>query len=170
VATALAVTGLFASFTYLEPFLTQVADVDSLPGVLLARGVAGVLGVVLAGAVVDRDPWRAMLGVVGLQAVALGVQWAFGSVAVVAVLAIAVCGLCHAGLATVIGARILALAPGDTAVASAVGSTAFNVGITVGALIGAALLPVTGVRGAVLAGAVLSGAAWVVVRAERSRP
>ena len=50
--------------------------------------------------------------------------------------------------------------------ASAGTSTAFNIGITGGALIGGLLLPSFGVRSTALVGAVLTGAALAVVLAE----
>jgi DHA1 family inner membrane transport protein len=67
-------------------------------------------------------------------------------------------------------ARVLETAPGNTEVASAWASAAFNVGIAGGALLGSAMLPVTGVRGTPLAGGVLALAALALVAADRFFP
>jgi DHA1 family inner membrane transport protein len=168
VTTALAVTGAFASFTYVSPFLTDVGGLSTsaVGPALLARGVAGVVGVVLVGLVVDRNPWLTMTAAVALQAVALSTQYVLGTTAGAAVVAVAASGFGLAALSAVLGARVLVVAPGSTDMAAAGTSTAFNVGITAGALIGGVLLPAAGVRSTALAGAVLTLAALATVLAE----
>jgi DHA1 family inner membrane transport protein len=167
VAIALAVTGAFTAFTYVGPFLVEVAGfpLDATGPLLLARGIAGVLGVLAVGLLVDRFPRLMMPAVVGLQAVALAVQFALGSVPAVAVVAVALAGLTIAGLSASLGTRLLVVAPGGTDMASAGTSTAFNVGITAGALLGGMLLPL-GVGSTALAGALLSAGAVAVLLAE----
>ncbi|WP_214400842.1 MFS transporter [Pseudonocardia lacus] len=166
-STALAVAGALTAFTYVSPFLVEVGGfaLAAVGPLLLVRGVCGVLGVLAVGAVVDRNPWLTMTAVVGLQAVALGAQFLLGAVPVVAAAAVAVAGLSLSALTAVLGARVLAVAPDGTDMASAGMSTAFNVGIAGGALLGAALLPL-GVRGTALAGALLSLGALAVLLAE----
>ena len=168
VSTALAVTGAFTAFTYVSPFLTDVSGLtDGAVGpVLFARGVAGVLGVVVVGLVVDRNPWLTMTVVIVLQGLALMVQYAVGSVAWAAVASVATAGLGIAALSAVLGVRVLIVAPGGADMAAAGTSTAFNVGITGGALIGGLLLPSFGVRCTPLVGALLTGVALVVILAE----
>jgi predicted MFS family arabinose efflux permease len=61
---------------------------------------------------------------------------------------------------------VLRYAPGASDVASAGTSTAFNTGITAGALFGSMLLAGPGVRGTALVGALLSLAALAFVLAE----
>jgi predicted MFS family arabinose efflux permease len=168
VATALAVTGAFAMFTYVSPFLTDVTGLpDAAVGpVLLVRGLAGLAGVITAGFLVDRDGRLTMAGAVGVQAVALGVQFVAGRSAIGAVVAIAASGFALAAFAAAMGARVLEVAPGRSDMASAGTSTAFNVGITVGALLGGVLVDGAGLRGTALAGALLSGAGFVAVMLE----
>lgn len=57
-----ALVGLYALFTFVIPVSEIVAGITSvdMPGVLLASGVGGVAGVVLAGRVSDRWPTRAL--------------------------------------------------------------------------------------------------------------
>jgi DHA1 family inner membrane transport protein len=166
-STALAVTGAFTAFTYVSPFLVEVGGfpLAAIGPLLLIRGIAGVLGVVVIGLLVDRNPWLTMAAVVGLQAVALGVQYQWGTVPVVAAAAVATAGLTIAALSAVLGPRLLVVAPGGSDMASAGTSTAFNVGITGGALLGGLLLS-AGVRNTALAGALLSLAALAVLLAE----
>jgi DHA1 family inner membrane transport protein len=166
-AIALTVTGAFTAFTYVSPFLVEVAGfpLAATAPLLLARGIAGVLGVVAVGFVVDRNPRLTMTAVVGLQAVALGAQYALGPVPAVAAVAVTVAGLTISALSGTIGARLLVVAPGSPTMASAWTSTAFNIGITGGALLGGLLLP-AGVRSTALAGALLTATAVAVLLAE----
>lgn len=166
--TVLGVTGSFCTFTYITPFLTGVtgfaADVIALQ--LLANGVAGVAGAVVVGWVVDRGPWAVAVVVIVLQAVALLGLYPAGGLPAPAAALVTLLGVCMGALPPVLGARMLRHAPGRTDLASAVLSTAFNVGITGGALIGGLLLPAVGVRGVALAGGLFTLAALAVVLAE----
>jgi hypothetical protein len=69
-------------------------------------------------------------------------------------------------LTTALASRVLQVAPGSADLAAAGISTAVNVGITVGALLGSILLPGLGVRSTVLAGGLLSLAALAVALGE----
>ncbi|MCM4081985.1 MFS transporter [Paractinoplanes hotanensis] len=179
VATAIMVAGAFVAFTYIDPFLTRVSGFEptALGPILLLRGVAGLLGVLAAGLVVSRWGWPSWLAVTAIQAVALGALFVFGTGQAAAVAATALAGFALAGAASVLGVRVLEVAPGATDMASAGTSTSFNVGITGGALLGSALLTTSGPRSLALAGALLTVLALLVVLAEprlstrrRSRP
>jgi MFS transporter, DHA1 family, inner membrane transport protein len=164
----LAVTGAFISFTYIAPFLTQVSGfaVTAIGPLLLVRGVAGVVGVTAGGFLVDRTPWGAMLVPVALQAAALLGLYALPGAQVLAVTLLAGSGLAFSALTTALASRLLQVAPGSVDLAASVVSTAVNVGITAGALVGSVLLPHTGTRSTALAGALLSLAALAVVLVE----
>ena len=168
VATALAVTGGFTTFTYLSPFLTDVTGLQAsaVSPVLFVRGVAGALGVVLIGLVVDRFPWLVMTAVVVIQGLALTAQYAFGTTPAIATVSVAAAGLAIAAFSAALGTRVLIVAPGSSDMASAGTSTAFNVGITAGALLGGVLLPATGVQSTALVGAILTALALAVLLAE----
>ncbi|GAA0516509.1 MFS transporter [Paractinoplanes deccanensis] len=168
VATALMVTGAFVSFTYINPFLTGVSGFaeSAIGPILLVRGLAGLAGVIVAGFVVGRWGWPSLVVVTAGQAVCLLVLYAFGANGAAAVVASAGAGFMLAGMAAVLGARVLEVAPGATDLASAGTSTAFNVGITAGALIGSALLTGAGVRSTALVGGLVTMAALIAVLAE----
>jgi MFS transporter, DHA1 family, inner membrane transport protein len=161
--TALAVTGAYAAFTYVEPFLLQVSGLPSgeVSPVLLVRGLAGVAGVALASLLVDRNAWLTGLLAVGLEAAALLTQYLGGTQPVVAVTAVALSAGALAAFAAALGTRVLEVAPGSTDLAAAGTSTAFNVGITVGALLGSGLLSSTGLRSVALAGFAVTALALV---------
>jgi predicted MFS family arabinose efflux permease len=167
VTTTLAVTGAFAAFTYINPFLTEVTGLaeSAIGPVLLARGVAGLAGVAVAGLLVDRHGWSMMVVLVGVQTVALAAQFAFGTSPWVTVAATSVASFALAAIAAALAARVLEVAPRSTDMAAAGTSTAFNVGIMSGALVGSMLLA-GGVRVTALAGALLSVVAFAVILAE----
>jgi predicted MFS family arabinose efflux permease len=168
VYTALAVGGSFTMFTYVSPFLTEVSGFAEagVGPLLFVRGLAGLVGVFVAGWVVGRNGWLTMVGFIGLQLLALTTQWAFGTSQAATALALALSGFSLAGMAAGLGVRALETAPASSDMASAGTSTAFNVGITTGALLGSVLIPASGVRDTALAGAALTLAALVVVLLE----
>lgn len=171
-ATTLTVTGSFTAFTYVTPFLTEVAtfSATAIGPLLLLRGIAGVAGVGIGGVHVDRSPWGATVTPVALQVVALLGVYVFGDSPVLAAGLVALAGLAFSAFAGAIGTRMLQVAPGSTDLASAGSSTAFNVGITSGALLGGILLSTVGVRTTALAGGLLSLAGLAVALAERLLP
>ncbi|BAL91260.1 putative MFS transporter [Actinoplanes missouriensis 431] len=168
VYSALAVAGSFTVLTYINPFLTEVSGFsESAVGPLLfVRGLAGLAGVLAAAWLVARNGWLTMTAVIGSQAVALFVQWAFGTSAAASVVTLAAAGFALSAMASALGVRALETAPGSTDMATAGTSTAFNVGITAGALLGSVLIPASGVRSVALAGAVLSLLAFLVALLE----
>jgi MFS transporter, DHA1 family, inner membrane transport protein len=168
VTTALAITGTFTAFTYVSPFLTQVTGFSAaaIGPLLMVRGVVGIAGIGIAGALADRNAWLAMVFPVASQAVALLGMYAFGQVRAVTIALIGLSGVAMAALASALSVRVLQVAPGDSSVAAAGTSTAFNVGITAGALLGSVLLPAFGARSTALAGGLLSLAALAVALLE----
>ncbi|WP_141583643.1 MFS transporter [Actinomadura sp. WMMA1423] len=165
----LVVGGVFTAFTYVTEFLTRVSGFpdSAVSPLLLANGAADIAGVVVAGIVVDRGPRALLAGSAAVLAAALLGLFAFGTAAVPAVLMLVLLGIGLPCAATAFQARVMESAPGDTDVASAWTSAAFNVGIAGGALFGGVLLPVTGVRGTALAGAAVAGTALAVIAADR---
>ncbi|MFI0443854.1 MFS transporter [Actinomadura sp. 6N118] len=166
--TVLTVAGTFTFFTYITAFLTEVSGVPehAISVLLLVNGVADIIGLACAGALVDRGP-RAMLGVAAaLLTAALAMLYVAGTTPVMAAGALVLLGLGLPALATAMQARVLETAPGSTDVASAGTSAGFNLGIGGGALLGGLLLPVAGARSTALAGAVLTAAALAIVLGE----
>ena len=166
--TALAVTGSFVAFTYITPFLVDIAGFSAatIGPLLLIRGLAGVVGVTVGGWMADYSQTVSMIVPVALQAVALLGLYTVGDQQLLTVILVAVSGLTFTALSTALATRVLHLAPFSVDLAFAGLSTAVNVGITAGAFIGALLLPEFGVRSVVLVGGILSLAALAIVLAE----
>jgi MFS transporter, DHA1 family, inner membrane transport protein len=160
-ATTLAVTGVFTAFTYVTPFLTEVSrfSAAAVGPILSLRGVAGVGGLVLAGALIDRYPRGLVSAAIALLGLALGFTWLFGAHQVAVVILMCVFGLAMSGLVSALQSRVMQVAPGRADIASAGNSGAFNVGIAAGAFVGGLLLPHGGVRSTALAGALFLAAA-----------
>ncbi|WP_199422162.1 MFS transporter [Actinotalea solisilvae] len=167
VATAVGVTGAFVALTYITPFLLDVTGLPphALGPVLLVRGLAALGGVVVVGVLVDRNPWLAFATAVAVQAAALAVQHVGGASPVVTTVSLVLSGAALSALATTLGTRALEVAPGRSDMAAAGTSTAFNVGIMAGALVGSRFVE-DAVRATALVGALLSVAALAVVLAE----
>jgi MFS transporter, DHA1 family, inner membrane transport protein len=168
--TALATTGAFTFFTYLSPYLTDAVGLSAglLSIVLLLRGLAGIGGVALAGPLVDARPRLAIALPVAVQAAAL-LLLVRPPGAVAAVVLVALTGYAFAAFTTPLSSRILQTAPIRVDLAVSGTSTAVNVGITLGALLGSALLDGSGVRATALAGGLLTLAALTLAALDRPR-
>ena len=156
---------MFAAFTYLAPFLTEVSGFSTraISPLLLVFGVAGVVGVVVGGVLVDRWPRPAVFIPVLLLTLALIGLYTFGTHQGVVLALIPLFGFAVAQAPSIFQARVLDVAPGSTDGASAWFSSAYNLGIAAGALFGGLLLPFTGVRSTYLMGAVLTALALAVL-------
>ncbi|MGW4467571.1 MFS transporter [Micromonospora sp. NPDC004704] len=165
----LATAGAIAAYTYVALFVTEVSGfpASSVGAILLARGVASVLGILAIGAVLDRNPWLALVATVALQSAALLGLYAFGHRPSVSVGLIALAGLAFAAFTAALGGLVLQVAPGRSDLAAATVSAAVNVGITAGAFVGGLALPGHGVRSTVLLGALLGVVALVLAFGER---
>ncbi|NMH77646.1 MFS transporter [Pseudonocardia xinjiangensis] len=168
----LATAGAIAAYTYVALFVTEVSGFadSSVGAILLARGVASVLGILALGAVVDRGPWRALAASVALQSAALFGLYALGHHPVAAVGLLAVAGLAFAAFTASLGGLVLQIAPGRSDLAAATVSAAVNVGITGGALAGSLAVPSHGVQSTVLIGALIGVVALALTLAERLIP
>jgi MFS transporter, DHA1 family, inner membrane transport protein len=154
-------------YTYIAPWLISVGGFGSggVPGLLLLYGGAGAVGLVLAGIVADRYPRGGL--VVGFVIVALSILalWLFSARQPVVIAAIIVWGAAFGGGPAIIQTRMLHVASArlrDTAVA--LQTTAFNVGIGGGALVGGLLLDQYGLRSLPLADLLITvvGIAFIV--------
>lgn len=170
--TGLAVAGAFTAYTYVVPFLTDVSGFSAavVGALLLAYGIADLMGTVTAGLLVDRAPQVAMVAPVAALSAALLGLYVFGPFPAPAVALEAVAGMALAMVPTAMQSRILRVAPASTEMASAAMSAAFNLGIAGGSLIGGVLLPIFGVRSTALAGGLLAAAALAVIVNESREP
>jgi predicted MFS family arabinose efflux permease len=147
-ATAVGVTGFLTLSTYVTPFLLDVTGfaASALAPLLFVSGAAGVAGTLAVGRFLDRRPGASLMVPLGVGTAALLALWAFGALRVPAVVLVCAVGAAFSAFATAVQSRMLQVAPGSTDLASAGVSTAFNVGIAAGSVIGGALLPGPGPR------------------------
>ncbi|GAA0930754.1 MFS transporter [Nonomuraea longicatena] len=140
----LAQAGLFTAYTYIAPLLRQVSGfTDASVTVLLALfGVGAIGGNVLGGQLADRAPWAglrtlltALAGTLAVFTCTSGVGWA----AAATVLAL---GVIAAALTPLLQDRALAAAPEAPTLVTAIGASAFNLGIAGGSQLGGQALTV----------------------------
>ncbi|MDI2098680.1 MFS transporter [Ruicaihuangia caeni] len=147
VLTLLIMLGQHSFYTYIAPWLIEVPALDAaaVPTVLLLYGLAGAVGLLLAGTIGRRYPSGTFVGAIivaggAIVSLALTASWQW-PVFVLALVWGATMGL----LPTLLQTRLLRVAsPRVRDVSSAFLTTSFNVGIGTGALAGAAVLEAGG--------------------------
>jgi predicted MFS family arabinose efflux permease len=139
------ITGHNIFYTYIAPFLIGPVGLDpgAIAGVLFLYGGAGAIGVVLAGLLVDRFPRLALaVSLVGIS-VAVLVVGLFPTNPWVVLPALVAWSIAFGGIPSMVQTRMLHTASARLRdVASAYQTTAFNIGIGGGALIGGIILDV----------------------------
>jgi MFS transporter, DHA1 family, inner membrane transport protein len=136
--TALGFAGVFASFTYIAPMMTEVAGFSSgaVTWLLVLFGGGMVVGNIVGGRAADRALMPSLYVILALLSGVLLVFVFTAHAKVPAAITIALFGV--AGFATVapLQARMMAKAEGAPALASAANIGAFNLGNAAGAWLG----------------------------------
>lgn len=146
--TAVTMLGQYAVFTYVAPLITDVVglDADSVGPLLFVYGVAGAAGLAVAGSPLVVRPTRTIVGATMVAAVALVVLGA-GPGVWPSIVAFAVWGVAFGAIPPLLYTRLLHAAPSaHRDAAGALYTTAFNIGIGGGALVGAVLFDRFGVQ------------------------
>lgn len=141
-------TGQNTFYTYIAPWLTEVAGFpgDSVAFLLFLFGGAGVVGLVLAGIASDRFPKRGFAVAMIAVMVSVLVLSLVSTNGVVVVIAFVVWGVAFGGVPAMLQTRMLRTASFRVRdLAAALQTTAFNVGIGGGALLGGLLLEGVGI-------------------------
>jgi DHA1 family inner membrane transport protein len=134
-----AMVGQFAVFTFIAPYLIEVTGIPELyvPWLLLLFGLGSTAGVLIGGRLAD---WKLMPSLIGML-LALAATYALMAAASYTPIAMAAAILVWAALSFGFGApvqtRILKAAADAPNLASPLVPTAFNIGIALGASIGA---------------------------------
>ncbi|MGQ5369812.1 MFS transporter [Xanthomonas arboricola pv. corylina] len=173
----LSYTGAFALYTFITPLLLQVThtDIRGASGILLAYGIGAAIGNVVGGRMTDRIGMdRASLwllaGIAGVLAL-IGVGQGNFLLMVVLVMAL---GLTTYGAIPPLQSRILGLArrhrPQALDVASGLNIAAFNAGVVVGSMLGAASLEHWGLTSLAWVGLGASLLALLALRWQRRLP
>lgn len=149
ISVVLIITGQNTFYTYIAPWAIQVGGIDegAISGLLFVYGAAGAIGLALGGAFGDRFPRAsvnvALSGIV-LSILALG---AFGTSAVPIVIGMVIWSIFFGGMPALMHSRVLHSASERIRdLAAAWLTTAFNVAIGGGALLGGVLLDNLGIQ------------------------
>jgi MFS transporter, DHA1 family, inner membrane transport protein len=145
--TGLIMVGHYTFYTYVAPFLIDGLGVDSasLAPLLFAYGIAGAVGLLLAGTVFGPRPQLGLVVSVVVCAVSVTALAVFAATLPVAIGAFVLWGLAFGALPPLLQTRLLHAASARIRdQASAFYTTAFNSGIGGGALLGAVLLDTVG--------------------------
>ena len=144
----LILTGQNVYSTYIAPWLIEVGGFgeDVVPFMLFLFGGAGAIGLVLAGLVTDRYPRRGLVGATVLVMMSVFVLALASGNQVVVVVAFIIWGVSFGGLPAMLQTRMLHNASFRMRdLAAALQTTAFNIGIGGGALIGGLALEGVGI-------------------------
>lgn len=160
----LVVLGHYTAFTYVSLLLLRSGVTqDRVSLVLLGYGVAGVLGLLAAGAMADRRPRAGLTGAVALTVACLvGLALVGGSTGLT-VTTVVVWGAAFGALPTLLQTAAFRATPQAPDAAPAVVNATFNVGIAGGALLGAQQLGLAGPGSLAVTGAAIVGVSLLLV-------
>ena len=136
--TVIIVSAHFTAYTYIEPFMVQIGELDPnlATMILLVFGVSGVTASVIFNRLYRFGPTQFISGAMILLAVSLAFMLVSASyIATMFTLAF-IWGIGISCIGLALQMRVLQLAPDATDVASAIYSGIFNAGIGAGALFG----------------------------------
>lgn len=171
VATAVAATGSFMTYTYVAPIARDLAGAgaDVVALLIACVGVAGALGTVLGGRATDRwGAGRTLVLALAVQVAATAVLVAAGLLGGVAALPVIALGYAVWGLAgwafnPPMNARLLRLAGDAGTEAVALNSSALFVGIAAGGALGGVVLEAEGVPAVLLTAIAIGSVALVLL-------
>ncbi|MET0725669.1 MAG: MFS transporter [Leifsonia sp.] len=175
VVTAITMVGHYAFYTYIAPFFIQIVGTDSgaISPLLFLAGICGFVGLVIAGAVFGKHPTRGLLIALSVIAVSVAAMGALSGNWVATVIAFIIWSIAFGMLPPLLQTRLLHAASARIRdAASAFYTTAFNIGIGGGALLGALLYDALGIGSLpwVDAGIVVVALVIVVVTSYSRRP
>lgn len=174
VTTLMLVVADFALYTYISVFIKRDSGLGgiALTLVLLANGLAGLVGILVVGRVTDARPRRATMGCAAVFAAAVLALGCVGAhLPAVAIAVVLVWGGAFTAIPVVSQAAVLRVARGSGDVASSVYVVAFQIGIAGGALAGGAALDAGVLGWAPFGAAALAAVAvWLIRRSPRAFP
>lgn len=136
--TVIIVSAHFTAYTYIEPFMVQIGELDPnlATMILLVFGVSGITASVIFNRLYRFGPTQFISGAMILLAISLTFMLASASyIATMFTLAF-IWGIGISCIGLALQMRVLQLAPDATDIASAIYSGIFNAGIGAGALFG----------------------------------
>jgi len=136
--TVLGFAGVYTSFTYLVPLLTDVTGFhnSAVTVLLFVFGAGSLIGTLAAGRLADRAPLRSLVAILSALAVVLAVFSVTSHDQVAAAVTVFGFGLAAFATVPVLQTQIITAAEGAPTVASAANIAAFNLGNAAGAALG----------------------------------
>lgn len=164
-ATILVFTGHFAFFTYLRPFLEQVAGVgvNGLSAILLGYGIANFVGTSLAGRVLEHR-LRPMLIAMPALMVVLGIALvALGRAPMIDAVLVALWGMAFGGVPVAWSTWVTRTVPDEAESAGGLIVAAIQLAIATGAAAGGVVFDANGAAGVFVGAAVVLAVAVATI-------
>lgn len=138
----LVMIGQYSLFTYIAPLLLEVTrlDANTIPWVLLLYGVGSTIGVFIGGRLADWRLMPSLIVILATQALAFTIVYLVSPYPLVMAGAVLFWGGVNFAFGSPIQSRVLAWAADAPNLASALIPSGFNIGIAIGAILGASLL------------------------------
>lgn len=138
----LVMIGQYSLFTYITPLLTNVTGIQTgvVPWVLLLYGVGSTIGVFIGGRLADWKLMPSLVAILALQAVMFVTIYHVSPYPVVMAVATVLWGGVNFAFGSPVQSRVLAWAADAPNLASALIPTGFNIGIAIGAVLGAGII------------------------------
>ncbi|MFI6598410.1 MFS transporter [Nonomuraea sp. NPDC050536] len=158
ISTFLLVSGHFAAFTFVSPILQAIAGIDSglIGPLLLAFGVAGIVGNFIVGSVAARNLRATVITISVLLAAVLALFPLVGGNTVGGVSLLIMWGLAFGGVPVSVQTWILRAAGQSAEAATALNTSVFNLAIALGALFGGIVADNVAIAGVLWFGAILA--------------
>ena len=139
---ALVMIGQYSLFTYITPLLTTVTGLETgvVPWVLLLYGVGSTIGVFIGGRLADWKLMPSLIVILALQALMFVTIYLVSPYPVLMAIATIVWGGVNFAFGSPVQSRVLAWAADAPNLASALIPTGFNIGIAIGAILGAGII------------------------------
>jgi DHA1 family purine ribonucleoside efflux pump-like MFS transporter len=163
------VSGHFAGFTYVRPFLENVPEfgIEAISLILLAYGIGGFFGNLAGGLIIERSITAAVsLGTLLIAAMAFALV-TFGSLDVVSAVAVTLWGFAFGALPVAVQTWMVRAAPDHAESTGGLIVATFQVGIASGAVLGGLFVDSFGPLGAITYCAVATLASGLYVMASR---
>lgn len=140
--TVLVMIGQYSLFTYVAPLLTEVTGLDEglVPWLLLLYGVGSTVGVFIGGRLADWRLMPSLITILALQAVMFTAMYFVSPYPMLMAVTTIIWGGVNFAFGSPVQSRVLAWAADAPNLVSALIPTGFNVGIAIGAILGAALI------------------------------
>ncbi len=170
--TALGFGGLFAAYTYIALFLTDVSGsaTSSVPFLLLVFGIGAVIGNTVGGRLADKAVVSTVLGLLSVLAASLVLLPILGGNQIMTAILLLVMGGAAFGATPGLQLRVVSEARDAPYLSSTMNVTAFNIGNAMGAFLGGLLILQSGsLAVAAWAGAAMTGLAVLVTWSATSR-